>query len=133
MSIFSEIKSSASELKTAWSKLPSLQKSLDVYNLINVGFFVFAFLVMVVAGYTRSVTNATLVLFPLFLAAIGASIDAIGGARKDEIGIARVHEDGKCFDLAQRVTLRSIWRKRSSASRYPRTSLPMPAARSRAS
>jgi hypothetical protein len=37
------------------------------------------------------------------LAAIGASIDAIGGARKDEIGIARVHEDGKCFDLAQRV------------------------------
>src|SRR5262249_16177993 len=37
------------------------------------------------------------------LAAIGASIDAIDGARKDEIGIARVHEDGKCFDLAQRV------------------------------
>src|SRR5262245_50649936 len=37
------------------------------------------------------------------LAAIGASIDAIGGDRKDEIGIARVHEDGKCFDLAQRM------------------------------
>ena len=37
------------------------------------------------------------------LAAIGASIDAIGGASKDEIGIARVHEDGKRFDLAQRM------------------------------
>jgi hypothetical protein len=34
---------------------------------------------------------------------IGASIDAIGRARKDQIGIARVHEDGKCFDLAERV------------------------------
>ena len=37
------------------------------------------------------------------LAAISASIDAIGGAGEDEIGIVRVHEDGKCFDLAQRV------------------------------
>src|SRR4029077_2240456 len=37
------------------------------------------------------------------LAAISASIDAIGGASEDEIWIARVQEDGKRFDLAQRV------------------------------
>jgi hypothetical protein len=37
------------------------------------------------------------------LAAIGASIDAICGAGKDEIGIVRMHKNGKCFDLAQRV------------------------------
>jgi len=37
------------------------------------------------------------------LAAISASINAIGGAGEDEIGIARVHKDGKCFNLAQRM------------------------------
>ena len=37
------------------------------------------------------------------LAAIGTSIDAIGGAGKDEIGIVRMHKDGKCFDLVQRM------------------------------
>jgi hypothetical protein len=37
------------------------------------------------------------------LAAISASIDAIGGASEDEIWIARVQEDGKRFDLTQRV------------------------------
>ena len=34
---------------------------------------------------------------------IGAAIDAIGSAGEDEIRIARVHEDGKRFDLAQRM------------------------------
>ncbi|MCG3218316.1 MAG: hypothetical protein KAR35_04895 [Candidatus Heimdallarchaeota archaeon] len=74
MSIFSEIKSSASELKSAWSKLPAFEKSLDIYNIINAAFFVFAFLVMVIFSYTRSVANATLVLLPLFLAGIGAYV-----------------------------------------------------------
>jgi hypothetical protein len=37
------------------------------------------------------------------LAAIGASIHAICGAGKDEIRIVRMHKNGKCFDLAQRV------------------------------
>ena len=37
------------------------------------------------------------------MAAISASIDAIGGAGEDEIWIARVQEDGKRFDLTQRV------------------------------
>ena len=35
--------------------------------------------------------------------AIGASIDAISSAGEDEIGIVRMHKNGKCFDLAQRV------------------------------
>ncbi|MHA1911149.1 MAG: hypothetical protein ACTSYA_05575 [Candidatus Kariarchaeaceae archaeon] len=83
MSIFSEIKSSASELKSAWSQLPAFQKSLDVYNIINAGFFVFAFLVMVIFKYTRSVTNATLVLLPLFLAGIGAYVRTKLGADED--------------------------------------------------
>jgi Ca2+/Na+ antiporter len=74
LSIFSEIKSSASELKSAWSKLPAFQKSLDLYNLVNIGFFVTAFLVMVIFKYTRSVANATLLLLPLFLAGIGAYV-----------------------------------------------------------
>ena len=37
------------------------------------------------------------------LAAIATSINAIGGANENEIGIPRVDEDGECFDLAQRV------------------------------
>jgi len=36
-------------------------------------------------------------------AAIGASIDSISGAGKDQIGIARVHKHGECFELAQHV------------------------------
>ena len=74
MSIISEIKSSASELKSAWTKLPAFEKSLDFYNIVNVGFFLTAFLVMVIFEYTRSVTNATLVLLPIFLAGIGAYV-----------------------------------------------------------
>ena len=37
------------------------------------------------------------------LAAIGASIDAIGRAGEDEIRIAGMDEDGKRLDLAERV------------------------------
>jgi hypothetical protein len=83
LSIFSEIKSSASELKSAWSQLPAFQKSLDIYNIINAGFFLFAFLAMVIFSYTRSVANATLVLLPLFLAGIGAYVRTKLGSDED--------------------------------------------------
>ena len=37
------------------------------------------------------------------LAAIGASIDPIDGTSEDKIRIARVHKDGKNFNVTQRM------------------------------
>ena len=64
------------------------------------------------------------------LTAIGTSIDAIGGAGKDEIGIVRMHKDGKCFDL--RSAHVSSHKATSGASKHRRRRRPCLCSRNKA-